>query len=58
MKKSRGNASQPRDAEGRFESKAQANNQSSNKSGSSKGGRGMSNERCRSDNGRFESCDK
>lgn len=59
MDKSRGNRSQPRDADGRFENKNQAQNKSGAKQGGmahNKGG-AKSGDRCRNDMGRFESCE-
>lgn len=58
MDKSRGNRSQPRDADGRFENKNQARNKSGAKQGGGmhKGGSKQGN-RCRDGMGRFESCE-
>ena len=61
MAKSRGNRSQqPRGADGQFESKSQAATQSGGKSGMKSGSKSSpksSGNRCRNDQGRFESCD-
>ena len=60
MDKSRGNRSQARDADGRFESKNQAQNKSGNKpmaGGAAHKGGSKSGDRCRDDQGRYESCE-
>lgn len=54
MNKSRGNQQRPRDAEGCFENKGNKAQNTQNKMPKSGN---KSNERCRNDNDRFESCD-
>ena len=53
MSKARGNMNRPRDAEGRFESTGKSDNMSAGHRSRSQAAQ----DRCRGEDGRFESCD-